>query len=78
MSEETMQNEGRDDSELSDEQLEQAAGGAVIPFQDPPPEQLKVEEGEKVIVSAELNEVQKIIGPAELPNSLGEFEDNKG
>ena len=39
---------------------------------------LKVEEGEKVIVSAELNEVQKIIGPAELPNSLGEFEDNKG
>ena len=42
MSEETMQNEGRDDSELSDEQLEQAAGGAVIPFQDQPPEQLKV------------------------------------
>ena len=78
MSEETMQNEGRDDSELSDEQLEQAAGGAVIPVTDQPPEQLKVEEGEKIIGPVDLNADQKIIGPIDLPNSLDEFEDNKG
>ena len=53
MSEETKQNEGEDrqeQSELSDDQLEQAAGGAVIPISTPlPQEQLKVEEGEKII-----------------------------
>ncbi len=55
MSEETKQNEGQEQSELSDDQLEQAAGGAVIPVTTPlPQDQLKVEEGEKVIGPAEV------------------------
>ena len=58
MSEETKQNEGEDrqeQSELSDDQLEQAAGGAVMPISTPlPQQQLKVEEGEKIIGPAEL------------------------
>ena len=55
MSEETKQNEGQEQSELSDDQLEQAAGGAVIPIQTPlPQDQLKVEEGEKISGPAEV------------------------
>lgn len=57
MSEETKQNEGEDrqeQSELSDDQLEQAAGGAQVDSFNKPQEQLKVEEGEKIIGSAEV------------------------
>ena len=49
MSEETKQNEGQDQSELSDDQLEQAAGGAVIPVMTPRlQEQLNIKEVQKV------------------------------
>ena len=71
MSEETKQNEGEDrqeQSELSDDQLEQAAGGAVDSFSKPQ-KLLKVgiiglaEVAEKVTGPAEIAE--KVTGPAE-------------
>ena len=55
MSEETKQNEGQDQSELSDDQLEQAAGGAQTTHRDDPELQLNKEEVAK-----------EISGPAEV------------
>ena len=57
MSEETKQNEGEDrqeQSELSDDQLDQAAGGAQTVHLNDLEQQLKVEEGEKIIGPAEV------------------------